>query len=88
MRHQRDRIIAHSSETRSRSRIIRPSATCGPSKTQQKISGRLTSDDTTQDRYDIRSYIDTARKHGTDVLTAPHALSPAIPGYHPFPASA
>ena len=35
-----------------------------PLKTQQKISGRLTSEDVTQDRLDIRSYIDTARKHG------------------------
>ena len=35
-----------------------------PVKTQQKISGRLTSDDVTQDRLDIRGYIDTARKHG------------------------
>ena len=31
-----------------------------PLKTQQKISGRLTSEDATQDRLDIRSYIDTA----------------------------
>ena len=35
-----------------------------PLKTQQKISGRLTSEDATQDRLDIHSYIDTARKHG------------------------
>jgi transposase len=35
-----------------------------PLKTQQKASGRLTSDDVTQDRLDIRSYIDTAREHG------------------------
>ena len=34
-----------------------------PVKTQQKISGRLTSEHVTQDRLDIRSYIDTARKH-------------------------
>ena len=40
-----------------------------PLKTQQKISGRLASDDVTQDRLDIRSYIDTMRKHGVDVLT-------------------
>ncbi len=40
-----------------------------PLKTQQKISGRLTSDKITQDRLDIRSYIDTARKHGQDVMT-------------------
>ena len=39
-----------------------------PVKTQQKISGRLTSEDTTQDRLDIRSYIDTARKHGYNVM--------------------
>ena len=40
-----------------------------PTKTQQKISGRLTSEIITQDRLDIRSYIDTMRKHGVDVLT-------------------
>ena len=39
-----------------------------PLKTQQKISGRLTSDDVTQDRLDIRSYIDTARKHGKNAM--------------------
>jgi transposase len=39
-----------------------------PLKTQQKISGRLTSDDVTQNRLDIRSYIDTARKHGLGAL--------------------
>jgi transposase len=41
-----------------------------PAKTQQKISGRLTSEDVTQDRLDIRSYLDTARKHGVNVMTA------------------
>jgi transposase len=39
-----------------------------PLKTQQKISGRLASDDVTQDRLDIRSYIDTARKHGRNAI--------------------
>jgi transposase len=39
-----------------------------PVKTQQKISGRLTSEEVTQDRLDIRSYIDTARKHGQNVM--------------------
>jgi transposase len=48
-----------------------------PTKTQQKISGRLTSDEVTQDRLDIRSYIDTARKHGLNVLTV---LRQAITG--------
>jgi transposase len=42
-----------------------------PAKTQQKISGQLTSADVTQDRLDIRSYIDTARKHGHNVMDVP-----------------
>jgi transposase len=33
-------------------------------KTRPKISGRLAGDNVTQDRLDIRGYIDTARKHG------------------------
>lgn len=45
-----------------------------PLKTQQKISGRLTSDDVTQDRLDIRSYIDTARKHGRNAMDVLHDL--------------
>jgi len=45
-----------------------------PLKTQQKISGRLASDDVTQDRLDIRSYIDTARKHGRNAMDALHDL--------------
>lgn len=39
-----------------------------PPEAQQKISGRLTSDDVTQNRSDIRGYIDTARKHGPGAL--------------------
>jgi transposase len=45
-----------------------------PVKTQQKISGRLASDDVTQDRLDIRSYIDTARKHGKNAMDVLHDL--------------
>jgi transposase len=45
-----------------------------PLKTQQKISGRLASDDVTQDRLDIRSYIDTARKHGRNPMEITHEL--------------
>ena len=59
-----------------------------PSKTQQKISGRLTSDDTTQDRLDIRSYIDTARKHGCDVLDVLHRLFTGNPWMPPVPGQA
>ena len=58
-----------------------------PLKTQQKISGRLTSEDTTQDRLDIRSYIDTARKHGHDALTILRSLMTGNPWTPPAPAS-
>jgi transposase len=57
-----------------------------PTKTQQKISGRLTSEDTTQDRLDIRSYIDTARKHGIDILTAIRQALTGNPWTPPLPA--
>src|SRR4029077_10448844 len=56
-----------------------------PSRTRQKISGRLRSETATRNRYAIRGYIDTARKHGDPVITAiPGALTgnlwmPAIP---------
>ena len=39
-----------------------------PSKTQQKISGRLRSETATRNRYAIRGYLDTARKHGEPVM--------------------
>lgn len=57
-----------------------------PVKTQQKISGRLTSDDATQDRLDIRTYIDTARKHGHDALTVLRGLMTGNP-WRPAPAA-
>lgn len=39
-----------------------------PAKTQQKISGRLRSETATRNRYAIRGYLDTARKHGQPVM--------------------
>jgi hypothetical protein len=41
-----------------------------PSKTQQKISGRLTSEQRTKDRYRIRGYLSTAAKHGCNTMNA------------------
>jgi transposase len=51
-----------------------------PSKTQQKISGRLTSEQRTKDRYRIRGYLSTAAKHGHNMMDA---LRDAILG-HPW----
>ena len=56
-----------------------------PLKTQQKISGRLASDDVTQDRLDIRSYIDTARKHGQDIMTVLRSIMTGSPWRPPVP---
>jgi len=42
----------------------------GPAKTQQRISGRLTSQAVTRARYRIRGYLSTAAKHGIDQLAA------------------
>ena len=57
-----------------------------PAKTQQKISGRLTSEDATQDRLDTRSYIDTARKHGQQPLDVLRSLFTGNPWRPPIPA--
>jgi hypothetical protein len=56
-----------------------------PTKTQQKISGRLTSEEITQDRLDIRSYIDTIRKHKADVLTGIRNALTGDPWRPPIP---
>jgi transposase len=39
-----------------------------PAKCQQNVSGRLTSEDRTRDRYTIRGYLSTTAKHGRDVM--------------------
>lgn len=41
-----------------------------PAKIQQKISGRLTSQKQTEDRYRIRGYLSTAAKHDRNVMDA------------------
>jgi transposase len=41
-----------------------------PAKLQQNISGRLTSEARTRDRYRIRGYLSTAIKHGTNAIDA------------------
>jgi transposase len=56
-----------------------------PAKTQQKISGRLRSEQATRDRYAIRGYISTAGKHGAHVLTAIHDALTGNPWMPPIP---
>ena len=59
-----------------------------PSKTQQKISGRLRSEKTTRDRYAIRGYASTAAKHGIAVFTAIRDALAGNPWMPPIPATA
>jgi transposase len=59
-----------------------------PSKTQQKISGRLTSEQRTTDRYRIRGYLSTAAKHGHNTMDALHDAILGRPWMPPDPAPA
>jgi len=56
-----------------------------PAKTQQKISGRLRSEQATRDRYAIRGYISTVAKHGDHVMTAVRDALAGHPGMPPSP---
>ena len=57
-----------------------------PAKVQQKISGRLRSEQATRHRYAIRGYISTAAKHGVSVFTALHDALSGNPWMSPIPA--
>jgi transposase len=59
-----------------------------PSKVQQNISGRLTSDKRTQDRYTIRGYLSTAAKHGQNVMAVLREALVGRPWIPPHPAPA
>ena len=59
-----------------------------PAKTQQKISGRLRSEQATRHRYAIRGYISTAAKHGISVFTALRDALTGDPWMPPVPKAA
>ena len=59
-----------------------------PAKTQQKISGRLTSEQRTTDRYRIRGYLSTAAKHGRNTMDALRDAILGRPWIPPDPAPA
>ena len=58
-----------------------------PAKTQQKISGRLRSEQATRHRYAIRGYISAAAKHGISVFTALRDALTGNPWIPPIPTS-
>jgi hypothetical protein len=59
-----------------------------PAKTQQKISGRLRSKETTRNRYALRGYASTAAKHGVALFTAIRQALAGNPWMPPIPATA
>ena len=59
-----------------------------PAKTQQKVSGRLRSEQAARHRYAIRGYISTAAKHGTSSFTALRDALTGNPWMPPVPAQA
>jgi hypothetical protein len=59
-----------------------------PAKVQQKISGRLTSEKRTQDRYRIRGYLSTAAKHGHNMIDVLRDALLSQPWTPPEPAPA
>jgi transposase len=58
-----------------------------PAKTQEKISGRLRSQETTRHRYAIRGYLSTASKHNAGNLTALRDAIGGNPWMPPIPAT-
>jgi transposase len=58
-----------------------------PAKIQQKISGRLRSEQATRHRYAVRGYISTAAKHDVSVFTALRDALSGNPWMPPIPAS-
>jgi transposase len=59
-----------------------------PARTQQKISGRLRSEQATRHRYAIRGYISTAAKHRISIFTALRDALAGNPWMPPIPARA
>ena len=57
-----------------------------PNKTQQKISGRLTSEKAIRNRLTIRSYLSTAVKHSRDAITTLRQAILGDPWIPPIPA--
>ena len=56
-----------------------------PAKTQQKISGRLRSEQATRHRYAIPGYLSTAAKHGINVMAALRDAITGNPWMPPIP---
>jgi hypothetical protein len=72
-RDRQDDVLGFTTDTRIWPRTTSQNAASAP-EDPAEMSGRLASDDVTQDRLDITSYIDTARKHGRKIIVMLHQL--------------
>jgi hypothetical protein len=86
LRDRRDDVLRFTTDLRIPPTSNQAERDVRPAKVQQKISGRLRSEQTTRHRYAIRGYLSTAAKHRINVLTAlrdaleGHPWMPPIPG--------
>jgi len=85
LRDRRDDVLRFTTDLRIPPTSNQAERDVRPAKTQQKISGRLRSEDTTRHRYAIRGYISTAAKHGENVLTAIRDALAGNPWMPPVP---
>lgn len=81
-----DDVLRFTTDTRIPPTNNQAEADLRPHKTQQKISGRLTSTTTTHHRLTIRGYLSTAIKHGRDAITSLREVHLGTPWIPPQPA--
>jgi transposase len=85
LRDRRDDVLRFTTDLRIPPTSNQAERDLRPAKTQQKISGRLRSEQATRDRYAIRGYISTVAKHRAHVLTAIHDALAGNPWMPPIP---
>ena len=85
LRNRRDDVLRFTTDLRIPPTSNQAERDLRPAKTQQKISGRLRSEQSARDRYAIRGYISTAAKHGAHILTAIRDALAGNPWLPPIP---
>jgi transposase len=86
LRHREDDVLRFLTDTAIPATNNQAERDARPAKTQQKISGRLRSEETTRHRYAIRGYASTAAKHGHDAFTVIRDALAGNPWIPPIPA--
>jgi transposase len=87
LRDREDDVLRFTSDLRIPATSNQAERDLRPAKTQQKISGRLRSEQVTAHRYAVRGYLSTAAKHGENALTALRNAITGTPWMPPIPDS-